>query len=203
MRDAVLDVRAVKAADVVAGVSQRKTLDDLGASAGVGGRGERDAGHVREPLLEQVELQVVGSKIVPPLRDAVGLVNGEQRDSDLLKQREGAFLGEALRGNVEQVQLPGPQRLLDPPGSISLQGGVQVAGPHAQLRQGGYLVLHQGDQRRNDDPHTGAHQGRKLIAQGFAAAGRHQHQRVAPGDQLINDLPLRAAKVVVAERLPE
>ena len=127
--DAVLDVRAVKAADVVAGVFQRKTLGDLGASAGVGGRGEGDAGDVRETLLEQVELQVVGSKIVPPLRDTVGLVNGEQRDGDLLQQREGAFLGEALRGDVEQVELPGPQRLLDPPGSISLQGGVQVRRP--------------------------------------------------------------------------
>ena len=158
---------------------------------------------MREALLEQVELQVVGSEIVSPLRDTVGLVNGEQRNRHLLQQGEGAFLGEALRGDVEQVELSGPQCLLDPAGGTSLQGGVQVAGPHAQLRQGGYLVLHQGDQRRNDDPHTGAHQGRKLIAQGLAAAGRHQDQRVAPGDQLVNDLPLRAAKVFVAERLPE
>ena len=92
LRDAVLDIRAVEAADEMAGAPQREALDDLGASAGGGGRGEGNAGYLGKVLLEQVELQVIGPEIVPPLRDAMGLVNGEQRNGHLLQQSESAFL---------------------------------------------------------------------------------------------------------------
>jgi hypothetical protein len=38
-----------------------------------------------------------------------------------------------------------------------------------------------------------------LVAQRFAAAGRHQHQRILPGYQLLNDFLLLASEFIVAE----
>ena len=42
------------------------------------------------------------------------------------------------------------------------------------------LVLHQRDQRRDDDAGAGPHEGRDLIAQRLAAARRHQRQQSPP-----------------------
>ena len=51
------------------------------APRGVGRRrGERDARHGRPALVQHRELQVVGPEVVAPLRDAVRLVDREQRE---------------------------------------------------------------------------------------------------------------------------
>ena len=52
-------------------------------------------------------------------------------------------------------------------------------------------------------PRAGAQQRRDLVAQRLAAAGGHQHQRVAAGDDMVDDLFLRAAEGGVAENVAE
>ena len=46
-------------------------------------------------------------------------------------------------------------------------------------------------------------QGRQLVAERLAAAGGHQHQRVAAGHDLLDDLRLLAAEAVVTEDVLE
>ena len=48
-----------------------------------------------------------------------------------------------------------------------------------------------------------AHDGRHLVAQRFAAARGHQHQRVAAATNVLDDGRLLAAEVVVAEDLAQ
>ena len=43
---------------------------------------------------------------------------------------------------------------------------------------GVHLVLHQRDERADHQGHPVHHQGRKLVAHGFAATGRHDHKCV-------------------------
>ena len=43
------------------------------------------------------------------------------------------------------------------------------------------LILHQRDQRRHDDADARPHERGDLVAERLAAAGRHQHERVAAG----------------------
>ena len=62
-----------------------------------------------------------------------------------------------------------------------------------------HLILHQRDQRRHHDADTVAQQGRNLVAQRLAAAGRHQHQCIAARHNVLDDGLLRAAKRGVAE----
>lgn len=65
--------------------------------------------------------------------------------------------------------------------------------------QGVDLVLHEGDQRGDDDAGAGAHHGRDLVAEGLAATGGHEDDRVAAADQVVDDGFLVAAEGVVPE----
>jgi hypothetical protein len=85
-RDAVADVRAVEAGDKLFRIVQVQAADDLGAGAGVGGGGKGDARHVRELLVQQAEFEVIGAEVVAPLADAVGFVDGEQRNGAVGEQ---------------------------------------------------------------------------------------------------------------------
>src|SRR5674476_1412580 len=66
---------------------------------------ERDARHVRPALAEQRKSQVVGTEVVTPLRDAMGLVDGEHRDLQLVEEVLGARDAESLGRQVQQVCL--------------------------------------------------------------------------------------------------
>ena len=56
------------------------------------------------------------------------------------------------------------------------------------------LVLHQRDQRRDDQRQAVQHQGRQLVAEAFAAAGGHDAQAVASGQHGGDDLLLPGAE---------
>ncbi len=82
---------------------------------------------------------------------------------------------------------------------MHIEAGVQVGGAHPVLDQRGHLVLHQRDERRDHDGGAGAQQGRDLIAQRFAAAGGHQHQRVSAARHVLDDGLLGATKALKAK----
>ena len=71
------------------------------------GRGRR-AGHHRrppEPVGDLRQAQVVGAEVVPPLGDAVGLVDREQVDAPLRQSLEEDVRAEALRRAVDDPRL--------------------------------------------------------------------------------------------------
>ena len=80
---------------------------------------------------------------------------------------------------------------------------MQRAGGDAELAQRRHLVVHQRDQRRHDHRGAGAAQRRHLVADALAAAGGHQHQRVAAGHHVVDHLLLLAAKGRKAEHAPQ
>ena len=76
---------------------------------------------------------------------------------------------------------------------------VQALRRHARLLQGGDLVGHQGNQRRDDEAETGPDQRRDLVAQALAAAGRQHGQRAAPGQHFADHAGLQATELGMAE----
>ena len=66
--------------------------DDIVARHLVGGGRKGHDGHFGELLVEHAQLCVFRSEIVAPLRDAMCLVDGEERDADVLQQK--VFLGQ-------------------------------------------------------------------------------------------------------------
>ena len=74
----VAEVGPVEAGDEQLGVAEVELVGDVAADR-VGGRGrQRDAGGRAELPPGQAEPGVVGAEVVPPLADAVGLVDGQQ-----------------------------------------------------------------------------------------------------------------------------
>ena len=116
-----------------------------------------------------------------------------------LQQLEEARRHQPLGRDVEQVELAGRKIPLGLIRGLRIERGVEHRRVHAGLGERRDLVLHQRDQRRHHHRAALAHQRRNLIAQRLAAAGRHQHQRVAAGCDMLDDLGLRAAKCGVAE----
>jgi len=131
----------------------------------------------------------------------VRLVDGEQRDRGRVE--EALRNGQALRCEVEHVELAREQPALDVAALVERLGGVEEGRAHAQLLERIDLVVHERDERADDDAGALAHERRDLVAEALAAAGGHEHDRVAAGDELIDDLGLLAAEGVVAPHAGE
>ncbi len=197
--DLVADVRAVEAGDELWRVGKPEPVDDFLAGKVVGGRGQRDPRHRREALGEHGQADIFGTEIMPPLRHAMCLVDRKQRDAGATEQREAARRQEPLGRDVEQVQLACDQLRLDRRGLARGQGGIEHCRPDPDLDQARDLVAHQCDQRGDHDTAAFPQQRRQLIAQRFAAAGRHQHQAVAATGDMADDLLLFPPKRRQAE----
>ena len=146
--DAVENVRSVEARQEALGVLQMQAFDDFFAGTFVGGGSQRDARHSREQLGQLPELQILATEVMTPLRHTVRFVDGEQRNVETLQEGQHAWLHQTLGRQIEHLHFTA----LDPRCQITLlfgtQRGVQRGGRHAQLFEGGNLVIHQGDQRR-------------------------------------------------------
>jgi len=197
--DAVLDVRAVEAGHEVPGLLQVQPGRDLGMRGPGRGRGQRDAGDGGPALVQRGQGKVVGAEVVPPLRYAVRLVDGEQRDNAAVEEPQRRLGAQPLGRQVEQVQPALQESGLDQAALAGILGGVEEPGPDPERPQRVHLILHQRDQRRYHDADALPQQRRDLVAQRLAAAGRHQDERVTAGGDVIDDLLLRAPERVIAE----
>ena len=207
----VADIGPVKAADELPGRTQIQPLDHVLPGQRIGRGGQSHPGHLGELLMQERQSPVFGPKVMPPLADAMRLVDGKQAKQALLIQRaqlpQHARGVEPLRRHVEQGQLGALQPGLHLLGLLKAQAGIEKGRRHARLQQSAHLIVHQRNQGRDHhrNPQAGAlaGNGRYLIAQRLAAAGRHEHQGVAAGDHMLDDVLLRAAKTVVTEDLAE
>jgi hypothetical protein len=195
----VADVGAVEAGDEMARVFQLQAPGDLLAGGLIRRGGEGDARHLGKALVQNGKLHVFRPEVVAPLGHAMGLVDGEQGGPDASQNVQEAVRQQALRRHIEQVQLASQQVALHPARRIQGQGGIEDLGLDPELFQGRHLVLHEGDEGRNDDAGAGARQGGKLVAQGLAAAGGHEHQGVATVDEMTDDGFLMGPEFGVAE----
>ena len=100
-----VQVRPVEAAHDLRGVLQVQPLDDLLADRRRGGRREREHGRVAEPLDDVAELEVVGAEVVAPRRQAVRLVDDEQRRLRLGDRVEHLGLAQLLGREEEELDV--------------------------------------------------------------------------------------------------
>ena len=134
-----------------------------------------------------------------PLADAMGFVDGHQGERHALEAFQHGGLHQAFGGEVEQVQRAIADAAPDVPARFEGGARVQPFRRHTRLLQGGDLVGHQRDQRRDDKAETRPDERGDLIAQALAAAGGQHRERAAPGQQLADHAGLKPAKVRVAE----
>jgi hypothetical protein len=182
---------------------QVQAIDDFFAGTFIGGGRQGDTRDVREQFRQLAQLQVFTAEVVTPLRYTVRFVDGEQGNFKALQERQHARLDQTLGRQVEHFHFA----TLDAGRQVALlfsaQRGVQCSRRDTQLFEGGDLVVHQCDQRRNHHRQAFTQQCRDLETQGFAATGRHQYQGVAATGHALNDCTLTATKTVVAEDVLE
>ena len=65
------------------------------------------------------------------------------------------------------------------------------------------LVLHERDERADDDRQAGEQERGKLVDDRLPAAGRHDDERVATVEQRLDRFPLAGAEIGMAEALAQ
>ena len=193
----VADVGAVEAGDDQPVVGNAELGEDVGAGAAVGGGGQREARNVAEAVEQRPQQAIVGAEIVAPFADAMGLVDREQGDLGFLEQLRKALAAGAFGGDVEQVELAVAERVAD--GARVFADAGQRGGANPERGRRADLVVHQRDQRRNDDPGTVTGERGQLVGQRLARAGRHHRERVIPRHRPRDDLFLDPAEGGKAE----
>ena len=174
----IADIGPVEAGDDQAVLGNAELDEDVGAGALVGGGGQRQPRHVAKLVEQRQQQAIVGPEIMAPFGDAMRLVDREQRDVGLPAAAPEAVGRRAFRRDIEQVELAVAQRVADRARSSS--GAGQRGGAKAEAVGAAHLVVHQRDQRRDDDRRALPRQRRQLVAERLARAGRHHRQRVLP-----------------------
>ncbi len=198
-----VEVRPRESVHRLEGIAQPEACADVAAHLLGRGRGAGDDLHRAEGGGDLADAQVVTAEVVPPLGDAVGLVHDDPAGADLVEHRPQVGADQPLGGDVEQPHPALAVGALGPALLGDVEVGVERGGVDAELPQGVDLVLHQGDERRDDERRSVGEDRGELVAERLAAAGRHHHHRVAAGEDRLDDLPLAGAEAVVAEVAPE
>ena len=143
---AVDEVGPVERPDEHLRVTQGELRDDVLAHPAGGGGGERVQGRAGEVVPEPRELSVLGAELVPPLADAMRLVDRDEADAprpEPRPERLAALPDEALRRDVQQPAAPLVEVGVDLAPFGRGDGGVEGGGRHPVLHQAVHLVLHQ------------------------------------------------------------
>ena len=166
---------------------------------------------------EPAHVAVVRPEVVAPARQAVGFVEHPGADLALLDGFHHPPVAELLGRSQDDPRIAQPDAV---EGVRAFRHGQHAVdgdhGPDAPVLQSGHLVRHEGDQGRNDDGQRPrlvvARQGRHLVAQRLAAAGRQEPQDVPARHRLLDDGALHrsavgqgrfGAEVVETEPAPE
>ena len=195
------EVRPIKPGDEDVGLAQIERLGDVAAHFGRGSGGQG-----QHPLRAQGRaglryLLVFRTEIVAPRRDAVGLVDRQQRHLDAGHRAQERRRPEPLGRDVHQPVLAAAQRRLPLLPLAVAQRAVDEGSRDAARPQRVDLVLHQCQKRRDHDGGPFQEQGRQLVAERFAAAGRQDGDGGPAREHRADHLLLPLAKCVVPEVL--
>ena len=125
------------------------------------------------------EHAVVGAEVVAPGADAVGLVDGDEGGL-----AAGEHLGEAgdahaLGGDEEELEGAVEVVAAGLAGVFAGEAGVDAGYAEAEVGELGGLVVHEGDERGDDERGASAGDGGELVAEGLAGSGGHDEEDVA------------------------
>ena len=197
-REGAIDqVRAVGMADEARGPPQGELGADILLDRGRGRRGQGHARRLGKALQDLGQAAVLGPEFVAPMRDAVRLVHRyqDQPPGDVLEQ---VSYQQALRAYVEEVGLARGQ----PPVRLAARAGLQVrvegVGGQARLSRRGDLVVHEGDERGDDEDEPAAQRGGKLVAEALSSSGRQDDQAVLAGQSRRDRLFLKGLERLVS-----
>ena len=138
--------------------------------------------------------EIGGAEVVSPLRDAVGLVDHEQRDAACAQQIEVLGILQALRRHVDEV-VGAVRDLFRRLALLACrQRRVELRHLDARGLRLLLLVLHQRKQRRDDDDRLRQEECGKLVGERLPGAGGQETERIAAPERSFEQLLLSRAK---------
>jgi hypothetical protein len=171
--------------------------EDVGAGMPVRRRGQREAGNVGPRIEQAAQHAIIGAEIMPPFGHAMCLVDRDQRELGPVEQAAEAVGVGALGRHIEQIEIA----IAQPPHRLVtiVVGRCERGGADARRLGRAHLIVHQRDQRRDDQPGPRPAQSRDLIGQRFARAGRHHGERILPRHDALDHIRLTSAETMIAE----
>ena len=133
-----------------------------------------------------------------PVADAVGFVDHHQADRTVGDEAAQA-LTECLGRDIQQFQLAAAELFEALPALGLVERRIEQRRAKAEPLERIHLVLHQRDERRQDQHRAAEQLGRNLKRQRLAGAGRHQADAVATSQHGVDDLALTGPERLVAE----
>ena len=130
---------------------------------------------------------VFGAEVVTPLRYAVRLVDGVERNLERTEELQVVLFVERLRRHIKQFCAALVHILVHLIDGSAVERRVQIvshAGFLAESVHYIHLVLHQRDERRHHDCRAFHDERRQLVAQALASACRHEHECVIAFKQI-------------------
>jgi hypothetical protein len=189
--DAVGEVRTVEAGDVTFRLAQFQVRDDILAHARRGGGGERHERDFGKHFPQLRELAVFRAEIVAPFADAMRLVHGDEPHIPARQVIEEAGQHQPFRRGVEQAELAVVQTAQTLAAFARRERGIQERRRNAARLKRVHLVLHQRNERGDNDREAVARERGKLEAKRFAAAGRQQREDVVARQRIADDFLLQ------------
>ena len=194
------DVRPIEAVDEDPGLAVGEELAlDVVPGHPVGGGGEAGDPGLWIASRQGCQIAVVGAEIVAPLADAMHLVDDDLAELQPVERRLQSLGAEQLGREVEELQGAVLDLLPDPRPLAPIDAAMHGRSGDTQEPELGHLVVHERDQRRDDQGEARLHHRRQLVAEALAAAGGHHGQEVLAGEQGVDDLALPGAKALEAE----
>ena len=154
---AVGEVRSIERPDEHQRVVQLKFADDVVTNPLGGGRGECVEGCARKVLAHATELAVLRPEVVSPLADAVRFIDGDEPHAELAEdpaEALAAVADEPLWRHIQQATAVLTEARHHRVALARALGAVQVRSFDAIDAQPVDLILHQRDQRRDDQRET-------------------------------------------------
>jgi hypothetical protein len=201
-QDPIGEIRPIERPDQHERIPQPQLGDDVAADA-LGGRGgERVERRGRKIVAQTSQPPILRSEVVPPLADAVRLVDGDEPEADLLQDSPERFAAVADQPLGRHVQQPAAALAQAREDGVALDGeqrAVQIRRLDAVDAEPVDLILHQRDERRHDQrqPATGGRvpmridQGGRLKADRLAAARGQDDHAVARAENGVHRFPLQ------------
>ena len=145
------------------GIEHAQVLLDIVLHLGGGSGREGDNGFYPYLVDDGSYAAILGTEVVPPLRDTVRLVDSIERDVYLTQKVDILFLGKRLGCDIQQFGFSRQYITLDLIDCRFVERGVYKVSHTvfgAEVAHGIDLVFHQCNQRRNDDGRPVENQGR-------------------------------------------
>ena len=184
-------------------VAQPQRSRDVFDHSGRRGCGQREDGRVPQSFDRGLQREVRRPEIVSPLRHAVRFVDHDDVDRvPADRVDELRVVRETLRRRQHELRAPLADRLERCGRLTAAERAVHLRGVDSRLRQLVGLILHQRDERRDDERRSFQVQSRQLVTERLAAACRHDGKRVAPTEYGPDDILLSRAERANAEHVP-